>query len=279
MKRLLISCASIVCATISLPRCASADTQRSDKWAIIEDFSEYPDSGSSVGGSFLGGKNGGIGWSGAWEVGYGSSSTPWYTQVRLTDGSGQCNAPLYYDGHTSDSQSLRYLNFATPDQSNWIARNPAPPEGYGEANGDKMQFGVDGSTIWISFVYRRPAALCGPGILQFWLQQPSGNNPLRLQLPATDADKTNLVLIRIAYGEGNNDKLTYWLNPPRNWSERLAPTSEENGDFNFYRIAWIFENPPSGVSNDSLIDDIRICGNAASASELCIPRGTVFLLR
>ncbi len=243
-----------------------------------ENFSDYPTNPPKVYESYLGNQNGGTGWDVAWEAGM-PGDAPWYSQVRVADGSNpNFNSRLFYPGHSNETDPLSYFNLATNNKSNYGARNVALPEMYADAHN---QIGADGTSIWISFLYRRPVAQ-GAGTLQFWTQRlaPQGTTCFGVPLPSTGDTDTNLVIVKFAFGENDSDTATVWLNPDASWGENnTSPFATRSGNLAFIRLAWIIENPPANAANDALIADIRMGNTAPDVSRLCIPRGTTFLLR
>lgn len=215
-----------------------------------DDFSSYDTNNIEF-------ENGGTGWNLGYSVG---SSEGFLNDVRLSAPTPPASPdPLNYPNYVSSEGN--YANVASGfggPTFNFIQRNVDVTGAFGAYN-DGTRVGLDGTTLWGSFLYNKVNGM------EFWLQG-AGNIPF--QLPTAGAD--SLFLFRIEFGAGDSDTITIWNNPNLpSWTPAATPTSVSISNYAFQSVIFVAPND----QNEGRFDDIRF-GTTASDVVPYTPSGS-----
>jgi hypothetical protein len=229
-----------------------------------ETYNSYPT------GEGISGKNGGIGWGGAWGA---VSIEGFASQVR--NNSSSFSYPGYTPTTTPPLSSGNYLNLAAgfgTNNPNSIFRTLDVTSGgaydsrqYLTTNAtSESVIGADGKTLWGSFLFQLPSA---GSTTTFGLGNPGvGDSTFAL----TGSASSNLLVFRIDYAAGN-DTITFFNNPSLPFT--AVNGTSQTGDFSF--STFVFTQ--SGTDTESRLDDIRFGTQASDVVPVPEPSSAALL--
>jgi hypothetical protein len=209
-----------------------------------ETYNTYPT------GEGINGKDGGIGWGGAWGA---VSIEGFASQVR--NNTSNFSYPGYDSSTTPQLSSGNYLNLAagfSTNNPNAIFRpldvatgGTYDTRGYLTMNANAANvIGADGTTLWGSFLFQLPSV---GSVTSFALRNPGvGDSTFDLSGSAS----SNLIVFRIDYAAGD-DTITFFNNPSLPFA--AANGTSQTGDFSFSTLVFT----QSGSDTESRLDDIR----------------------
>jgi hypothetical protein len=207
---------------------------------------------------FGGGVNGGTGFGGGWQAGFGSQG--YLNEVRSGGSIVGASSLTSLGNHATLSAQEGLELFPGSGNINYLARSLNLGAFPTQSNGTNI--GAVGTTLWGSFTYSG--------------SNDASVNPLQLTLNTTSAHVLNyslpnggagsLAVFAITFGVGATDTASFYINPSAFDPLSTVPTAVLVGNFKFSGIEFDMKTRSGVAFNGSDIDEIRFGDNASDVA-------------